>query len=190
MLEPDRRSEIRRPIRVSHPPNVFSTLTGDRDNVPVCMAATLHHARPRSKASTRLHPLPSEADPGSLRRSTNESLSHKRSSQRINANEKLHSKAREVKDWSPQRGLARDLLWQHPPHLRRNLQLVIGSSNRSPGCSIDILIDRNLGSLFIRSPLSSFAFGPSPATPLSVVAPEPENRNFFLVGDELFFLLQ
>ncbi|CAK9879353.1 unnamed protein product [Sphagnum jensenii] len=154
------------------------------------MAAALHHARPRPKASTRLRPLPSEADPGSLRHSTNESLSHKRSSQRIDANEKLHSKAREAKDWSPQRGLARNLLWQHPPHLRRNLQPVTASSNRSPGCSIDILIDRNLDSLFFYSPLSSFAFGPSPPTPLSVVAHEPENRNFFVVGDELFFLLQ
>jgi hypothetical protein len=165
-----------RQIRVSRPPNVFPTLTGDRDNVSVCIPAALHPAHLRPKAPARCCPLPSEGDPGSLRRLTVESLSHKQSSQRIHANEKLHSQAREAKDWSPQRGVARPLLWQRPPRLRQNLRPLIASSNRSPGRSIDILIHRNLGSLFICSPLSSFAFGPSPTTPLSVVAPQRPNK--------------
>jgi hypothetical protein len=171
LLELDRRSQIRRPIRVSHPPNVLSTSPRDRDTVPVYMAAALHPAYPRPKASTRLCPLPSQGDLGSLHRSTNESLSHKRSSQRIHANEELHSKAREAKNWSPRRGLAPDLLWQHPPHLRRNLPPLTGSSNRSPGCSINILIDTSVHCLSVhlclRFPsgiVGPAAFRPSPAT--------------------------
>ncbi|CAK9219828.1 unnamed protein product [Sphagnum troendelagicum] len=184
LQEPNRRSHSRRrrPIRVCHPPDVFPTSTGDRDNVPVCMATALHHAYSRSKAPIRCRPLPSEGDPGSLRRSTVGSLSHKRSSQRIDANEKLHSQARKAKDWSPRRGLARHLLRQHPPDLRRNLQPMSTSSNQLPRCSIDILVRRNLGSLFICSPLSSFAFGPSPATPLSIVTPRrPEKTGTSLL---------
>ncbi len=108
-LELDRRSNTRRTICVSRARIIFSASTRDSHTLPICMAATLHHAHSRPRTAIGLCIIPSEADDVPVRSSTSQFVSHQSSPERIYANEKFHSKAREEENGSTSRCLARHL---------------------------------------------------------------------------------
>ncbi len=120
-LELDKKSDIRRAIRVSNAQNVFSTLTRDCHTLSICVASTLHHVYLKGRTAIGLCIIPSETNVVPICSSISKSVSHQLSSQWISANKKFHSKTKERHNGSAWRCFAHHLSWQWHPNLGRRL---------------------------------------------------------------------